>query len=260
MQSINISIIQADLIWENKEANLNTLESNIFSLIKGTKLAILPEMFSTGFSMNTAELAEEMNGPTIVWMSKWAKKKSIYLCGSLIIKEYGHYYNRLILMSPRGEIVEVYDKRHLFSMAEEEKHYSPGNNKLIWDISGFKIAFYICYDLRFPVWLRNTEQVDAMVFVANWPSKRIHHWNTLLQARAIENQVYVFGCNRVGVDGSGHTYSGESKIISPSGEILFNLPNNKGIISCEMQRSEITKVRRYMPFLNDADKFDLKLN
>ena len=259
MQPLTITIIQTNLFWEDKTANLNMLQQKIEGIKEKTEVVILPEMFSTGFSMKPENLAETMEGNTIQWMKEVASKNRIILTGSVIIKENGNYYNRLIWMLPNGQVGK-YDKRHLFAFAGEHEHYSPGKKRLIASVKGWKINLQICYDLRFPVWARqspgeNDLKYDVLINVANWPQKRNIAWNTLLQARAIENQCFVVGVNRVGEDGNKNIYLGDSQIIDPLGEVLFHRSLDETVATFTLSKDTIAKVRDQFPFLNDADHF-----
>ncbi|MEO6452424.1 MAG: nitrilase family protein [Ginsengibacter sp.] len=275
MQSLSITIIQPNLAWENKTENLYRISQKIESIKDKTEVVILPEMFSTGFSMNTELLAEKMDGETIEWMRKIASSKKIILTGSLIIEEAGKYFNRLVWMLPNGNY-GYYDKRHLFAFANEDRHYTPGNKRLIASVKGWKINLLICYDLRFPVWARQTPspnlspggeghlrgdggefEYDLLIFVANWPERRITAWKTLLQARAIENQCYVVGVNRVGEDGNKINYCGDSMIIDPVGEILYQKSHEEDVFTCTLQKEKLTGAREKFPFWKDADEFKL---
>lgn len=258
MEDLHIALVQTDLHWEDKTANFSMLEEKLFGIKGKADIIVLPEMFSTGFSMEPARLAEEMSGDSVNWMLKKSADLNSVLTGSLIIKEDEAYFNRLIWAKPDGTL-QYYDKRHLFSMAGEDKAYFQGHEKLITECKGWKICPMICYDLRFPVWIRNTEMYDLLIFTANWPDRRINHWRTLLPARAIENQCYVVGENRVGVDGTGLSYTGYSAAITPMGEKLFELANVEKTEIATLTYEEITKVRRHMPFLRDRDEFELKL-
>ncbi len=269
MPSLTITIIQPNLVWENKKANLEMLAQKIESIKEKTEVVILPEMFSTGFSMKPEVLAETRHGETIEWMKKIASSKKIILTGSVIIEEGGKYLNRLVWMLPNGEY-GVYDKRHLFAYGDEHNHYSAGNKRLIAQVKGWKINLQVCYDLRFPVWARQNpspnlsqgreEQVsefDLLVYVANWPERRNTAWKTLLQARAIENQCYVVGVNRVGADGNNIYYSGDSMIIDPLGEILYTKANDEDVFTYTLQKEKLEEVREKFPFWRDADSFDI---
>ena len=247
-QSLTITVLQTNLYWEDKTANLHMLEQKINNITDKTEIIVLPEMFSTGFSMKPEILAETMEGETLQWMKRVAAAKKIVLTGSLIIKESptdgqgDKYFNRLIWMLPNGHY-GIYDKRHRFAFAEEDKHYTAGDKRLIASVKGWKINLLVCYDLRFPVWSRQQSQTsepeyDLLIYVANWPEKRITAWKTLLQARAIENQCYVVGANRTGKDGKDINYSGDSMIIDPLGEILYQKKRRRGYFHhCLNQRS-----------------------
>lgn len=235
------------------------LQQKIESIKERTEVVILPEMFSTGFSMKPELLAEKMNGETLQWMQKIASEKKIILTGSLIIEQEGKYFNRLIWMLPNGEY-GYYDKRHLFAYADEHLHYTKGNKKLIASVKGWKINLQICYDLRFPVWSRQPpgnldNQYDLLINIANWPEKRNHAWRTLLQARAIENQCFVAGINRIGEDGNTIRYSGDSSLIDPMGEIIYQKNNNEDIFTYTLQKEKITDTRNQFPFWREADSF-----
>ncbi len=258
MSSLTVSIIQTNLHWENKKANLDMLAQKIESIREKTEVVILPEMFSTGFSMQPELLAEKMDGETIEWMKKMASSKKIILTGSVIIEDDGKYFNRLIWMQPNGEY-GVYDKRHLFAYADEHHHYSAGNKRLIAQVKGWKVNLQVCYDLRFPIWARQQSAVeyDVLVYVANWPERRTTAWKTLLQARAIENQCYVVGVNRVGVDGNNIHYSGDSMIIDPLGEILYQKTNEEDVFTFTLQKEKLHEVREKFPFWKDADTFNI---
>ncbi len=257
MQDLKISLIQAALVWEDVDANLAYFSEKIGEVPQHTDIIILPEMFSTGFSMSPEKLAETESGKSVQWMRQQAMKRQCYLTGSLIITEGGHYYNRLFWVSPDGSY-QTYNKKHLFSMAGEEKVYTPGTDKLMVEVRGWKICPMICFDLRFPVWIRNVEHYDVLLFVANWPERRKEHWRKLLQARAIENQAFVIGCNRVGEDGTGLNHTGNSMFCDPQGEILLELQSVEAIGTVSLKYDELTKIRRYMPFLKDRDQFELK--
>ena len=266
MHSLTITIIQTKLYWENKDANLAMLREKIESIPSYTELVILPEMFSTGFSMDAENLAETMEGPTVAWMKEVAQKNRIILTGSIIIKEDDKFYNRLIWMLPNGQFGQ-YDKRHLFAFAGEDKCFTAGNKKLIASVKGWKINLQICYDLRFPVWGRQTKlaeytdeataSYDILINVANWPERRSLAWKTLLCARAIENQSFVIGVNRVGNDGFGNAHSGNSLIVNALGEIYYHMADDEYIFTITLEKEELEKQRKDFPFLNDADSFTI---
>ncbi|PQJ76998.1 amidohydrolase [Polaribacter glomeratus] len=249
--------IQADLFWENPTKNLAFFEEKINSLPETTDLIVLPEMFTTGFTMNPKKVAEKMDGISVFWMLKIATEKQIAITGSLVINEGENYYNRLVFVHPSGKI-ETYNKRHSFTLAGEHKVYTSGTEKLIVTYKGWRICPFICYDLRFPVWARNTENYDLLIFMANWPITRIKAWKTLLKARAIENMSYVVGVNRTGTDASNYEYSGNSLIIDYLGEELSSLTKNEvGVISATVNKKNQNTVREKLGFLNDMDSFHI---
>lgn len=264
MEKLNITTIQSHLHWEDKAANLKMFGEKIASLEEGTHIIVLPEMFSTGFSMDPKTLAETMGGETVGWMKRTAIENRVILTGSLIIEEEGSYFNRMIWMLPNGDC-GTYDKRHRFSLAGEDVHYTSGQKRMITSVGGWRINLQVCYDLRFPVWSRqqvynNPEnqpqpEYDVLINVANWPEKRSLAWKTLLQARAIENQCYVVGVNRVGEDGNGITHSGDSMVIGPAGEILYHMHKEEDVHTVVLQKTELEKTRRAYPFWRDADGF-----
>lgn len=223
-------------------------------LTQATDLLIFPEMFTTGFSMASERLAEAMDGPSFHWMQKIAKEYQCAVAGSLIIKENSSYFNRLLVVQNNG-VSSFYDKKHLFTLANEQQHFSPGTRKLIIELNSWKIAFYICYDLRFPVWCRNEEEVDLMVFVANFPEKRERAWNSLLPARAIENQCYVAGVNRLGTDEMDIHYQGDSAVYDFEGKPLLHLSSALSIGQVELDLAPLKVYRRAYPFLKDRDLF-----
>jgi omega-amidase len=262
MSPLNITLIQPDLRWEDKTANLQHFAQLIDGLAGRTHLVVLPEMFSTGFSMQPGALAEPMEGPTVAWMKEIAARKKVILTGSLIIEEKGNYYNRLIWMLPNGQY-GVYDKRHRFAYAGEDEQYTSGHKRLIASVNGWKVNLLVCYDLRFPVWSRQQLQegepeFDLLVYVANWPERRSHAWKTLLQARAIENQSYVVGVNRVGNDGNNISHSGDSMVVDPLGEVVYHAPKEESVFTCTLQPEKLEEVRTRFPFWKDADEFTLE--
>lgn len=259
MQSLTITLIQTNLHWEDKTANLAMLEEKIRSIRGKTELVVLPETFSTGFSMKPALLAETMDGETVRWMKRVAAEMKIILTGSLFIEENKHYYNRLVWMLPNGQY-GLYDKRHRFAYAGEDEQFSAGSKRLIASVKGWKINLLVCYDLRFPVWARQAPgpdepEYDLLVYVANWPERRNHAWKTLLQARAIENQCYVVGVNRVGNDGNNNHHSGDSMIVDPMGEVLYTKKDEEDIFTITLDKAQLNNVREKLPFLKDADVF-----
>jgi omega-amidase len=267
MSSLIIALIQTNLHWEDKKANLDMLREKIETIQEKTEVVFLPEMFNTGFSMKPELFSESMEGETVMWMKKITAEKKIILCGSIMIEENKKYFNRLIWMLPNGEY-GYYDKRHLFAYGEEHLHYSAGNKRLVASVKGWKVNLQICYDLRFPLWSRqgftagNSHQnpeYDLLVYVANWPETRKVAWKTLLQARAIENQCYVVGVNRVGKDGNELYYSGDSMIIDPLGEILYQKENDEEVFTYTLQKEKLTNVRETFPFWKDADSYNINL-
>ncbi len=258
VSTLSFSLIQTALFWEDKGANLAMLAKKIMGIEEYTEIIVLPEMFSTGFSMQPEKFAETMDGPTVEWMRRISAEKKVILTGSLMIKEEEKYYNRLIWILPNGEL-GYYDKRHLFAFAGEDQHYSAGNKRLIASVKGWKINLQICYDLRFPVWARQQgEEYDVLLYVANWPEKRNHAWKTLLTARAIENQCITMGVNRVGLDGNNIAHSGDSLIVGPLGEVLYHCAYEEDVFTITLQKEEITNARTQFPFWKDADFFHIQ--
>jgi omega-amidase len=271
MSTLTITTLQTKLHWEDKNANLQMLENKILSINEKTEIVVLPEMFSTGFSMKPETLAEKMDGNTVNWMKKIAAEKKIILTGSVIIEVDGHYYNRLIWMLPNGQY-GIYDKRHRFGFAGEDDHYTAGTKRLIASVKGWKINLQVCYDLRFPVWARQTSpsnslsggegglttpEYDVLIYVANWPERRSMAWKTLLQARGIENQCYVVGVNRVGNDGNGINHSGDSMVIDPLGEILYHKKDDEDIFTITLSKDHLQSIREKFPFWKDGDSFTI---
>lgn len=257
MQDLKIALLQTDLIWENPSLGLANIQQQFSQNLPDADLFVLPEMFTSGFTMNTASCAETMKGATVDWMQSWSAQTGKYLAGSLIIQEENQYYNRLLVFGPEG-LLGQYDKKHLFRMAGEDIHYSPGNKKLILSIKGWNISFWICYDLRFPVWMRNVNlEYDAMVLVANWPDRRSSHWAALLKARAIENQSYLAGVNRIGVDGKNIAYSGKSVILDPLGETLQDANEKQGWIASTLSYASLQDYREKFAAWKDSDSFTL---
>jgi omega-amidase len=255
MQDLKITIIQPNIIWEDIKSNLAKYSDIIYDGIESTDLIVFPEMFTTGFSMNPEILKEKMNGNTVLWMKKLAEEKNASVLGSLIIEENGKIFNRAIWVFPDGK-TEFYDKKHLFAMGQEHLHYSAGTEKTIVEFRGWKFCPLICYDLRFPIWGRNAENYDVLIYMANWPSPRHHHWKVLLAARAVENQSYCIGVNRTGFDGTGLKYVGDSCMISPKGFAEF-MGEYEAAQTFEISYSELLDYRKNFPFLADRDKFQL---
>lgn len=260
MNDLKITIIQSALYWENIDWNLELFAKKIDSIKEQTDLIVLPEMFTTGFTMQPELLAEGMSGKAITWMKTQAQKKQCVITGSFVCEENGNYYNRLVWMRADGSFA-TYDKRHLFTMANEDKHYTAGSKKIMEEIKGWKICPLICYDLRFPVWARNKKdnRYDLLIYVANWPERRNHPWKTLLLARSIENQCYVAGVNRVGNDGNEIYHSGDSAVINFKGEVLSKTSaHDECIETISLSYADLEEFRKQFPVLNDADDFELK--
>lgn len=252
---LKIALIQADLVWENPTENRNRFQEKIMAISDTIDLIILPEMFTTGFSMTPENIAETMEGNTVNWMLKLAKEKNCAITGSIIITENNNYYNRLLFVHPSGKI-EYYDKKHTFTLAGEHEVYTAGKTKNIIDYKGWKICPLICYDLRFPVWARNTENYDLLLYVASWPKPRIEAWDSLLKARAIENMSYTIGVNRVGVDANNYEYNGNSVAYDMLGNCMDKKNNNEEVsIIIELDKESQLKVRNRFRFLEDQDNF-----
>lgn len=259
METLKITIFQAYIFWENAEKNLQNLELRLSNLKEKTDLILLPEMFNTGFTTNVNKCAEAMDGQTIRWMYSISKKFDCVVAGTLIIEEKGNYYNRFVWMSPDGSYVH-YDKRHLFGLGKEQEnnYFTAGNSRIILKLKGWKICPMICYDLRFPVWSRNTDEgYDLLVYTANWPDIRSAHWRALIPARAIENSAFVIGVNRVGHDGNEIYYSGGSMCISPVGDVVYYKPEDEDLYTFTLSPEVLINARKNFPFLKDADKFRL---
>ncbi|NUY81342.1 amidohydrolase [Flavobacterium sp. MAH-1] len=249
---LNIALVQTPLVWQDCEANRNLLEEKINAIAEPVDIIVLPEMFSTGFTMTPNECAETMNGKSVKWMKRLASEKNSAIVGSLVIKSGVKCYNRLLFVRPTGEI-ETYDKRHLFTLAGEDKVYTSGRKKLVLDYKGFKICPLICYDLRFPAFSRNVEDYDLLIYVANWPLPRIAAWDALLKARAIENMCYVVGVNRVGEDWNKHQYPGHSQVLDYLGETLLSAWENEGVFIIGIDKRPMLETREKLAFLNDRD-------
>lgn len=260
---LSVALLQSDIYWHEPSKNRELFENQIKSIESTIDLIVLPEMFTTGFTMEAAHLFETMHGETIHWMKKMAIDKQAAITGSIIIEENNRYYNRLVWLDKNGTLL-FYDKKHLFSLAGEHLNYTPGIDPIIIDLEGWKIRPAICYDLRFPVWLRNrynAEQkkydYDLLIVIANWPTKRMVAWKTLLQARAIENQAIVVGVNRIGTDDNNHHYSGDSVVYNELGETLYLKEGIADIGVVTLNKESLTNTRKHLPFLVDGDSFTI---
>ncbi|WP_432672276.1 amidohydrolase [Flavobacterium sp. SM2513] len=254
---MKIALIQTHLIWENALENRSHLAQKITGFMEGVDLIVLPEMFSTGFTMHPKNVAETMQGETIAWLQHLAKAKDCAITGSLVIEEEGNYYNRLVFVFPDGTI-QKYDKRHLFSLANEQKEFTAGSERLVVDYKGWKICPLICYDLRFPVYSRNNGDYDVLIYVANWPNARANAWNSLLKARAIENMSYTIGINRIGKDENDNAYSGDSQIVDCLGNFTLEPQQGDEVFIVELDKKNQDRNRKKFGFLNDADAFELR--
>jgi len=253
---MKIALLQTSLDWENPLENRSHLSQKITGFLEEVDLIILPEMFSSGFTMNPKAVGETMKGETIAWLQHLAKAKNCAITGSLIIKEKGNFYNRLVFVFPDGKM-QHYDKRHLFSLAGEDKIYTAGKEKLIVEYKGFKICPLICYDLRFPVFARNVEDYDVLLYVANWPKIRTNAWDILLKARAVENMCYTIGVNRTGVDGNNHEYIGHSQAVDFLGNYIIQPHETEGVFIVELDKKKLDETRNKLAFLDDKDEFKL---
>ena len=258
MHPLKISIVQTDIAWENKQETLRMLREKLHALRGTTEIVVLPEMFSTGFTMKSRELAEPVSGITVRILKELAADFQLALCGSFICSERSNYYNRAFFITPEGEEF-YYDKRHLFRMGNEAEYFSSGNNKLIISYRGWNICLLVCYDLRFPVWSRNVNnEYDLLIYVASWPQARRLAWDTLLCARALENMCYVCGVNRIGVDGNKLIYNGGSVVFSAKGEVLASVPDGEeGIETVSLSLISLQQLRDKFPVWKDADAFRL---
>lgn len=256
-EQLKIAIVQSDLAWENPEQNRRHFTGKITSISSEVDIIILPEMFTTGFTMNAKEVAETMKGKTVEWMKNIALKYNTAITGSIIISEDNNYYNRLLFVESNGKIT-TYDKRHTFTLVGEDKVFATGLEKIIIEYKGWKICPLICYDLRFPVWARNIEDYDVLLYVANWPKPRVSAWDALLKARAIENMSYCIGVNRVGIDGVNSVYSGHSAAYDVLGNLMtIFTPNKEQIEIVTLEKKHITTYRNKLKFLDDRDRFNL---
>ena len=249
-------LIQTDIIWENPTENRRILEEKINALVESVDLIILPEMFTSGFTMHPNVVAETMSGTTISWLKNIAKAKNCAITGSLVITENGNFYNRMVFVFPNGEI-QHYDKKHLFTLAGEDKIYTSGKEKVMVNYKDWKICLQVCYDLRFPVFSRNTENYDLLIYVASWPKVRTNAWDILLKARAVENLSYVIGVNRVGTDNNNLEYIGHSQIIDELGNFILAPKENEGVFIADLDKNKMLETRNKLNFLNDKDDFNL---
>lgn len=261
-QDLSVTLLQSSLYWQNISANLAMFEEKIWQIPESTDVIILPEMFNTGFTMAVNTCAEHPNGNTFRWMRQMAAQTKALVIGSIIVNDQGSFYNRLLWVEPSGDFA-FYDKRHLFRMAEEHRYFSMGKEKLIRTWKGWKICPLVCYDLRFPVWSRNTfndgiPDYDLLIYIANWPEARVSAWNSLLTARAIENLCYVAGVNRVGVDGKNISYNGCSTAIDPKGNSIWFCKDMEAIKTVELNAADLTAFREKFPAMMDADDFEIK--
>lgn len=257
MNALRITTLQADLHWESPAQNRAMFAAQIDAIGHPTDVIVLPEMWSTGFSMQSAALAEPMDGPSVTWMAEQAAARQVVVTGSVIIADGGQYWNRMIWMRPDGTY-DQYDKHQLFKMAGEHAHYAAGQERVTVTHRGWRIRLAVCYDLRFPVWLRNVDDYDVLLVIASWPAARRTHWQTLLQARAIENQCYTIGVNRVGTDGKGLDYAGDTMVVSPFGEVEYHAAHHAAVATHTLLLDEVRAVRRKIPYLGDRDAFELK--
>jgi omega-amidase len=258
MQTLTITLLQTSLHWHDREANLAMFSKKLSILNQPTDLIVLPEMFTTGFSMDAAAFAEQMEGPVPDWMRQSAEQHQAVVTGSVIVEEAGKYYNRLLWMRPDGSC-DQYDKKHLFRMAGEDGVYTAGQQKLVVELKGWNICPLVCYDLRFPVWSRNVRnQYDLLLYVANWPEARAQAWRILLQARAIENLAYCVGVNRVGQDGNGIAYAGDSMVVDPKGQVLLSASRLECLPTLTLSRQDLVQFREKFPAHLDADGFEIR--
>lgn len=255
---MKIALIQTDLIWEDVSKNRQNFDLKIDETDSEVNLIVLPEMFSTGFTMNASEVAETIHGETIQWMKSKAKQKDAAITGSIIITENGAFYNRMFFVFPSGDF-QYYDKRHLFSLGGEDQFYTPGTEKVIVEYLGWKICLQICYDLRFPVFVRNVENYDLILYVANWPKVRTNAWDSLLIARAIENLCYVAGVNRIGLDANNFEHSGHTQLINCWGNYIIQPQETAGVFVAEMDKNSMLETRGKLNFLGDRDHFEIKI-
>ena len=256
MSPLTVGLVQSATRWHDPAGNRDDFAATLADMRQLCDIAVLPEMFSTGFTMDSKRLAESMDGNTVLWMKAQSRALGCVVCGSLIIED-GGYFNRFIRATPDGEI-QYYNKRHLFRMADEHQFYDAGKERVVVAFNGWRIRLSVCYDLRFPVWLRNQGDYDLLLCVANWPGARAVAWQTLLRARAIENQAFCIGVNIVGTDGSGLSYAGDSAVYAPGGDILAAAGRAEGVTFATLEPSVLTAMRQAFPVALDADSFDLR--
>ena len=256
MQPLTVSMIQTSTHWHDPAANREMFNNWLNQVPDEADLVLLPEMFTTGFTMDSEAVAESMQGETVAWLTEQAVTRAKALCGSVVIAVDGEYFNRLICAKPDGELV-TYDKRHRFRMAGEHEHYQAGDAKIVFEVAGWRVCPMVCYDLRFPVWFRNRGDYDVLLCVANWPAARRAAWTSLLRARAIENQCYIVGVNIVGVDGNSVRYAGDSAVFSPEGESLMDARDAKGVFTVTLDGEMLAEHRKQFPAWQDADAFRL---
>jgi omega-amidase len=255
---LKLALVQTGIIWEDIDANLHALSKKLNGIADNVDVVILPELFTTGFTMRSRELAESMDGKSISWMQETSNRHGCAIAGSLIIFHQDMYLNRFVWMEPGGGVT-TYDKRHLYSIGGEDEHYTRGESNSITEINTFRVRPQVCYDLRFPVWSRNVGAYDVLLYVANWPAVRRDVWISLLKARAIENQSFVIGVNRVGRDGMGIDYAGDSLVYNAKGQIIASLPVRKeGVLVAHLSLQELMDFRQKFPVWKDADKFEMK--
>jgi omega-amidase len=256
---MKIVLVQTDLVWENKAANIAHIDAELLKIQETVDMVVLPEMFTTGFSMNAVAFAENVtenageNSPALTAMRSWSARLNALVIGSIIATDGTLFYNRLLAVQPDGSF-QMYDKRHLFGMANEQETYTAGTEKLLVEWRDWRIMPLVCYDLRFPVWSRNTSDYDILIYIANWPARRALHWQTLLRARAIENQAYTIGVNRIGTDASGLWHSGDSAVIDPAGDYLFEIKNGAATQIITLDKNHLTDIKTRLPFLKDRDE------
>ncbi len=259
--SIFISLVQSNLHWEDKKKNFQHFDHLLQQIRTNTDIIILPETFNTGFTNNIREVAEPMNGPTLEWMQRCAQKYQTTVIGSFFVLEEGNYYNRLVCVS-HDKNIEYYDKRHLFPLSKEATEATAGKERKIIFLHNWNILLSTCYDIRFPIWSFQQKVIkpeyDILINIANWPTVRSNDWKTLIHARALENQVYAIGVNRIGIDNYGNHYSGHSTVVSPNGETLIDIQSLERIDTIELKKSDIIQQRSQLPFLNDSDSFKIQ--